>query len=116
MHTAATGFLAATISRSRRATSGLTLQSAPFTAKSQRFLAAPKPPGRITASRSAALTVARSLILRGRCVPPRPARCGSRGSHLATQVIDHMHLRNVGGHAHRRRTIAVDRQQVMTAS
>jgi len=50
------GFFAAWISLMSLATSGFTVQSGPFTAKSQRFLAAPNPPGKMRASMSAAFT------------------------------------------------------------
>ncbi len=59
------------ISRTTRSTSRFTFMSLPSRANVQRFFAAPKPPGRMRASRSGALTLARSTIL------PRAMRADS---------------------------------------
>ena len=65
------GLPASSISPTSRSTSGLTRQSAPSAAKVHRFLAAPRPPGKMRASIASALTAARSLI------SPRAIRAAS---------------------------------------
>src|SRR5262245_7946234 len=62
MQIAPIGFPALLTSRTRRATSGCGLARSPAAAKSERFFAAPYPPGRIRPSISSPLTVARSRM------------------------------------------------------
>jgi hypothetical protein len=111
MQIAPIGFCASSISPTSRSTSGLTAQRAPSLANEHRFLAAPKPPGKISASSSAARTSGQ--VADGAAGDPRAfgqhvARFGGR---RLGEVIDHAGLRDVGSQADRRGAGLIQGQQ-----
>uniref|UniRef100_A0A1I8G8E5 THAP-type domain-containing protein n=1 Tax=Macrostomum lignano TaxID=282301 RepID=A0A1I8G8E5_9PLAT len=83
-----TGFPALLNSPMTLAASACTVQSLPLTAKSQRFLAAPKPPGKMMASKSEARSCDRGAAL------PRAIRADSIST-LLGRMINNVHLVNV---------------------